>query len=68
MERLGIELTRNQLEAWADRALTDEEVEIIADGIPNSSIPDAMYTIANEAVPDELERRRTRALEWQNRR
>lgn len=43
---LGIELTRDQLEAWAGRELNDEEVEALDMAIPNSSIPEAIRTIA----------------------
>jgi hypothetical protein len=42
---LGIELTRDQLEAWAGRELTDEEVEDLDMRIPNSSIPEAIQTM-----------------------
>lgn len=48
--RQGIILSRDQLEAWAGRPLSDEEVEAIDECIPNSSIPDAIDTIANEAI------------------
>jgi hypothetical protein len=43
--RLTVEITREQLEAWAGRALTDDEVHALDDAIPNSSIPDAVGTI-----------------------
>lgn len=42
---LGITLTREQLEAWAGRELTDEEVEALDTAIPESSIPEAIATI-----------------------
>lgn len=48
--RRGITLSRDQLEAWARRPLSDEEVEAIDDCLPNSSIPDAIEVIANEAI------------------
>lgn len=41
----GITLTRDQLESWAGRALTDEEVEALDTSIPESSIPEAVRTI-----------------------
>lgn len=44
---LGIELSRDQLEAWAGRELSDEEVEALDEAIPNSSIPEAINTIAD---------------------
>jgi hypothetical protein len=44
---LGIELTRDQLQAWAGRELTDEEVEQIDEAIQHSSIPEAINTIAD---------------------
>lgn len=43
---VGITLTREQLEAWAGRELDDEEVVALELAIPNSSIPDAVATIA----------------------
>ncbi|AGB26990.1 hypothetical protein Mycsm_06887 (plasmid) [Mycobacterium sp. JS623] len=48
--RRGITLSRDQLEAWARRPLSDEEVEAIDDCLPNSSIPEAIDVIANEAI------------------
>jgi hypothetical protein len=39
-------LTRDQLEAWAQRELTDEEVMLIEMAIPESSIPEAIQTIS----------------------
>ncbi len=52
----GIELSRGELERWAGRPLTDDEVAVIAECIPHSSVPDAIETIANEAVPARLAR------------
>lgn len=43
----GITLTRDQLQAWAGRELTDDEVEMLEWAIPNSSIPEAINTIAD---------------------
>lgn len=43
-------LYRSQLEEWAGRTLTDEEVSWIAAAIPRSSIPGAIDTIANEGI------------------
>lgn len=43
-------LYRSQLEEWAGRTLTDEEVSAIAAAIPRSSIPAAIDTIANEST------------------
>ena len=48
---LGITLTRDQLEAWAGRALTDEEVEDLDRDIPNSSVPEAISTIVDFWTP-----------------
>ena len=48
--RQGISLSRDQLEAWARRPLSDDEVAAIDESIPNSSIPDAIDTIANEGI------------------
>lgn len=44
--RPGIFLTRDQLQAWAGRELTDEEVEALEEAIPNSSIPESIATIS----------------------
>jgi hypothetical protein len=48
----GILLTLGQLSAWAGlgRDLTGDELDQIADCIPNSSIPDAVNTIARDAL------------------
>lgn len=43
----GIHLSRGQLEAWAGRALTDDELSRLEDAIPNSSIPDAVWVIVD---------------------
>ena len=45
-DRRGIELTREQLEAWAGMTLSDEEIEALEESIPNSSIPEAIATMA----------------------
>ncbi len=50
--RLTVEVTRDQLEAWAGRELTDEEVTRLDDAIPNSSIPDAVEAIVGSFLPD----------------
>ena len=50
--RHGITLSRDQLEAWAHRPLSDEEVEAIDECVPNSSIPNAVEIIANEAITE----------------
>jgi hypothetical protein len=42
---LDITLTRDQLESWAGRELSDEEVEALDTAIPQSSIPDAVRII-----------------------
>jgi hypothetical protein len=49
-DRPGITLTRGQLEAWVGFTLTDEQVEQLDEAIPNSSIPEAISTIAIEAL------------------
>lgn len=45
--RPTITITREQLEAWAGRDLTDEEVADLDNAIPNSSIPEAVGEIAH---------------------
>lgn len=42
---LGITLTRDQLESWAGRELTDDEVEHLDTHIGESSIPEAVGEI-----------------------
>ena len=49
---VGIELTRDQLQAWAGRELTDEEVEALDRAIPDSSIPEAIQTLADSLSSD----------------
>lgn len=48
---LGVTLTREQLESWAGRALSDEEVEQLDTLIPESSIPEAISTIVGAMEP-----------------
>jgi hypothetical protein len=43
---LGIELTRDQLEAWAGRELTDEEVEALDIALPTSTVPAVIAALA----------------------
>lgn len=38
-------ITRHQLESWAGRALTDDDIERLDEAIPHSSIPEAIGTI-----------------------
>jgi hypothetical protein len=42
----GVVLTRCQIESWAGRWLTDEEIGRLDEAIPNSSIPSAVGSIA----------------------
>ena len=46
-DRPGVHLTRDQLESWAGRSLSDEEVEALDTAIPESSIPEAISIIAD---------------------
>jgi hypothetical protein len=48
--QLTVEITREQIEAWADMKLTDEQVEQLEEAIPNSSIPEAVGVIIDEAM------------------
>jgi hypothetical protein len=50
--KMGITLTREQLEAWAGRTLTDDQVSGIAQAIPHSPVPLAITVIA-EDLPDQ---------------
>lgn len=43
----GLTLTRNQLEAWAGRPLTEQDVASLTEALPHSSIPEAIGTIAD---------------------
>lgn len=47
---ITVEITRQQLEEWAGRRLTDEQVERLDGCIPNSSIPEAIGVIVAEAL------------------
>lgn len=38
-------ITREQLECWAGRPLTDDDLDQLGEEIPNSSVPDAISTI-----------------------
>lgn len=54
--RPGVSFTREQVEAWVGHPLTDEQVADIQEVAPNSSIPDAIETIAHVALEfDRLE-------------
>lgn len=48
-DRPTVRITRAQLEAWAG-PLTDEQVDLLDDCIPHSSIPEAIATIVREAL------------------
>jgi hypothetical protein len=43
--RPSVVITREQIECWAGRALTDDEITRLDDCLPNSSIPDAIGDI-----------------------
>lgn len=43
-----ITITRDQLECWVGRKLTDEEVRDIDNAVPDSTIPDAIADIADQ--------------------
>lgn len=43
--KTGILLTREQIEEWAGRALSDAEIERLEGAIPWSSIPEAINVI-----------------------
>lgn len=49
----GVTLSRDQLEVWAGRELTDDEVDRLEEDIPNSSIPKAIATIVGSFADDE---------------
>ena len=42
-------MSAEQVEQWAGRRLTAGQLELLAEAIPNSSIPEAIDTIVNEA-------------------
>lgn len=48
-----VEITREQLNCWAGRDLTDDEVDRLDDAIPHSSIPDAISVIADSIQLDD---------------
>lgn len=43
----GVLLTRDRLEEWAQRKLTPGDLDRLDEAIPNSSVPDAVYTIVD---------------------
>ncbi len=45
--RITVDITREQLESWARRPLTDHEVSRLDDCIPDSTIPDAVADITS---------------------
>lgn len=46
----GITITRDQLETWVGHELTDDQVDDIGECVPNSSIPQAIASIALDAL------------------
>lgn len=46
-EPLTVTITRDQLECWVGRELSDDEVRALDDAVPHSSIPEAIATIAD---------------------
>ncbi|SDT74204.1 hypothetical protein [Actinoplanes derwentensis] len=51
--QLTVEITREQLQEWAGRSLTDDDVYSLDDAIPNSSIPEAIAVIVDGLGSDE---------------
>jgi hypothetical protein len=43
-------ISAEQIDEWAGRRLTADQLERLAEAIPNSSIPEAIDTIVNEAL------------------
>lgn len=43
-------ITREQLECWAGRSLTDDDLERLGNAIPHSCIPETIDVLANEAI------------------
>ena len=56
-DRRGIILTREELEAWSDYDLTDEQVERVEQVIQFSSIPEAIATIVENVIAEEAQKR-----------
>ncbi|WP_188187015.1 hypothetical protein [Nonomuraea sp. SYSU D8015] len=50
--RPGITLTRDQIEAWAGRSLTNDEIATLDNAIPLSSIPEAINQIVGGMEDD----------------
>ena len=46
----GITISRDRLDEWAGRELSDNEVDQLKRAIPYSSIPEALRTIADSFV------------------
>lgn len=51
-EPLTVTITREQIECWAGRRLSDDEIARLDDCIPNSSIPDAIGEIVAQFERD----------------
>lgn len=45
--RLTVQITREQLEGWSGRSLTDDQVVRLDEAIPDSSIPSAIDTLVH---------------------
>ena len=43
-------ISAEQVDPWAGRRLTNDQLQHLAEAIPNSSIPGAIDTIVNEAI------------------
>jgi hypothetical protein len=61
--RAGVIISRDQLESWAGRTLSDEEVARIGDALPHSSVPESVGTIAENMIIDEVAAEREQAEE-----
>jgi len=51
--RLTVQITREQLECWAGRSLTDEQVVRLDAVIPDSTIPEAIGAMVAAIVAEE---------------
>lgn len=47
---VGVNFSREQIEAWVGFALTDDQIEQLEEAAPNSSIPQAFEAIATEGL------------------
>jgi hypothetical protein len=61
---LTVTITREQVECWAGRPLSDDEIARLDECIPLSSIPDAVAGIVSSFEPDEDDEAADEQYRW----